>query len=70
MHILFDADWTFLNSNYLDAAQMWVDASVLQDFFVNAFPPTTTGSANLKEIIVPYLHKMWRNGTVDSFLKK
>lgn len=69
MHILFDADGTFLSTNYLQADELWVDHAVLQEFFIEAFPPTVTGKADLKEILEPYLVRMWRGKSVEDFMK-
>lgn len=69
MHILFDADWTFLATDLLNAEELWVDNTVLQSFFVEAFPPTVTWKANLKEVLPPYLTKMGWDKWVEAFLK-
>lgn len=68
MHILFDADWTFLATDLLDAKKLWVDSDILTEFFIKEFPPTVTGDANLKEILPPYLTKMWRTWSLEEFL--
>jgi hypothetical protein len=68
MHILFDADWTFLSRNYLNADELWVDNKILQSFFKEAFPPTVTNQADLMEVLSPYLSKMWREKSVEEFI--
>lgn len=68
MHILFDADWTFLANNYLVAHELWVENEAFQLFFTEAFPKTVTGEADLKEVLAPYLPQMWWKGSVQDFL--
>lgn len=70
--ILFDTDWVLVRSPMWSeeySYQAWIDPKIMKPFFTGVFQKCILWTADLREVIVPFLRDWWWEWSSDEYLQ-